>query len=71
MTQSNLIGTFRSTIREHLQKCDSAHTPGVCREIQTPDGYRRIENMIIDLVIVEAISIGSAITAIETELEGA
>jgi len=69
MAQRNLIEQLRREIHLHLQQCDASHTPGVCVAIQTQAGYSRIENLIIDMAIAEGVSIGTAITTIETELE--
>lgn len=69
MNAIQLSGELRRVIYEHLHDCDPAHTPGICSGIQSPKDYRRIESQIIALVAAEGISVGAAITAIETELE--
>lgn len=60
--------SVRSEIKKNLAKCNPAATPKVCEMIQTPEGYLRLENMIIFALIYGQTSIGAAIAQIEMEM---
>ena len=60
--------SVRAEIRKHLSQCSEGGTPKVFALLQTPEGYRKIESMIIFILIYDQITIGAAISNIEAEL---
>ncbi|MCR9171909.1 MAG: hypothetical protein NXI10_05425 [bacterium] len=66
-TSENLEQELRLEIKRHLDKCDSVRLPKVCRLIQTEEGYQKVEQRIISMVIHEQITPSAAIAQIEVE----
>ncbi|MCB9448661.1 MAG: hypothetical protein H6585_09990 [Flavobacteriales bacterium] len=64
---SNKINELKQLIKIELDTCSSRMWPHVCQLKQTPEGYKRIEDMVIRLVAKEAMLVGSAIALIEQE----
>ncbi len=58
----------RVEIKKHLAKCDASATPQICEMLKTPEGYRKIESMIIFMLIYGQTSIGAAIAQLEMEM---
>ena len=73
-TLSGFAGTskieqeLRLEIKRHLDKCKKAILPKVHQYIQRVEGYRTIEDRIIQMIIREQITPSAAIAHIETEL---
>lgn len=65
---SKLEQELRLEIKRHLDKCKVTILPKVSKYISTVEGYRTIEQRIIQMVIREQITPSSAIAHIETEL---
>ena len=62
------LDSLRENIKIELDLCISADTPYVCLNIKTPEGYQKIEDLIIQKILTEQITIGQAIIAVETDL---
>jgi hypothetical protein len=58
----------RVEIKKHLAKCDASATPKICELIKTPEGYRKVESMVIFLLIYGQTGIGAAIAQVEMEM---
>lgn len=64
----SIVQEFRLEVKRHLDKCETDAIPKICRRIQTIQGYRSIETLIITMMLNDQISAGAAISQIETEL---
>ena len=64
---NNLLDRFNETINQELDDCSVIDTPTVCNFISTPEGKKKIVELIQKKVIIEKISIGDAINSIEME----
>ena len=62
------ITALKKLIRLELSECDAEKWPNTCALQSTPEGYARIESLIIRHVAKEGMPIGSAIAFIEQEL---
>jgi len=65
--QNNLLERFNTLINEILDECSVIDTPTVCNFISTPEGKKKIVELIQKKVIREKITIGDAINSIEME----
>ncbi len=65
---SKIEQELRLEIKRHLDKCNHRVLPGVCKAISTTEGYQRIEQRIIQMLIKEQITPSAAIAQIEMEL---
>ena len=61
------ITMMKKLIKIELEKCNSKLWPNVCEMKTTPEGYKRIENMVMDYAANEGMPIGSALALIEQE----
>jgi len=68
MEDKEVQQSVRAEIRKHLSQCTEAGTPKVFALLQTPQGYGKVESMIIFILIYDQITIGAAISNIEAEL---
>ncbi len=68
MEDKEVQQSVRAEIRKHLSQCTEASTPKVFALLQTPEGYRKVESMVIFILIYDQITIGAAISNIEAEL---
>jgi len=59
---------LRLAIQKELRACDGRAYPTICRSIGTPEGYRRIEEMVIRTVINQSLSVAAAVALVESEL---
>jgi hypothetical protein len=59
---------LRIIISEELRKCSPSAYPNFCRMIETREGYRKAEDMIINYALKNQMNIGSAIAQLEMEL---
>ena len=72
--QSSLSGNsdtereLRSEILKQLKKVTKANSPAIWQQIQSPEGYARIENRIIRRVISQRLVPAAVIPQLETEL---
>ena len=62
------IEHLRRLIRLELDRCRGDLWPNVCRLKQSEDGYRRIEDQVINLAKTEGMPVGSAIALLEQDL---
>lgn len=58
---------MKKLIRIELDKCNDGLWPHVCELKTTPQGYQRIESMVMDYAAKEGMPIGSALALIEQE----
>lgn len=63
----NLGKELRLEIKRHLDKCKPESLPKVCEQIKSKEGYQKIEQRIIAMVINDQITPSAAITQIEVE----
>ncbi len=68
MDSKAIIDELETNIRQELDLCDALDTPYVCANIQTPEAYERIEQLIIKKIITARMSIAQAIIAIEIDI---
>lgn len=61
------LAELRRLIKIELEMCDSSNVPTVCQMKNTPEGYKKIEQLIINSVMKTGDSIGEAILRIEKE----
>ena len=59
---------LREAVRHGLDKCDEFLTPSLHERMQSLEGYRQVEQMVIDYVIANDVSVETAISFIEVEL---
>ncbi|MFY0689122.1 MAG: hypothetical protein JXQ90_18275 [Cyclobacteriaceae bacterium] len=67
-TDSGNIILLKKLIKIEMAKCDPDLWPKVCALQSTEEGYQKIESMIIQLAIKEAMPIGSVIALVEQDL---
>lgn len=60
---------LRNAVKVELDKVTKAGCPEFYKMIQTPDGYRRAEDMVINFAIKNQLSIGAAIGQLENEMQ--
>lgn len=65
--KQSLATVFRLEIKRHLDKCNPEILPKVCRLIRTKEGYQKMEQRIIVMVINDQITPSAAIAQIESE----
>lgn len=65
---SDRIEEIRKLINIDLGECNHVLWPKVCEMRSTPEGKKRLEDMIIRLIAEEGMPIGSAIALTEQEL---
>jgi hypothetical protein len=59
---------LRQFIKSELDTCKGVETPYICKAISTNGGYRRIEQLVIGLVMADnQTTVKDAILHIETE----
>lgn len=63
----HLLEKFNQQINVMLDDCSSDFTPVVCNLISKPEGRDKVFELIRKKVIIEKITIGEAINAIEIE----
>jgi len=68
MKNKALIEELKKAIREEIGECDPVVWGKLCELRATPQGYEKIEEMVIRLVAKEGMPIGSALALIEQEL---
>lgn len=62
------INQLRQIVRNKLAECDKHITPALHERMQSLEGYRQVEQMVIDYVIANDVSVETAISFIEVEL---
>jgi hypothetical protein len=67
MNTNDIETRLRQSIQREMMRCDPAITPALCRRTKTLDGYRAVEQAIIDLVISQHITPSAAIGLLESE----
>lgn len=63
----HLLEKFNQQVNLMLDECNPDFTPVVCNLISTPEGRDKVFELIRKKVIIEKITIGEAINAIEIE----
>ena len=63
----HLLEKFNQQVNLMLDECNTDFTPVVCNLISTPEGRDKVFELIRKKVIIEKITIGEAINAIEIE----
>jgi len=69
MNPKEQVTLLRSRVKEELDNCNSRLWPTLCKLKGSPEGYEKIERMVIEYVAKEAMPIGSAIALIEQEMQ--
>ncbi len=59
------INKLKKLISLELKHCSAGNTPYVCNEKSTPEGYQKIEQLIINLIDNNGLTISQAIIEIE------
>ena len=62
---NQVILELKKQIASELEYCNPNDTPWLCAQISDKEGYDKIEQLIIELVCGEAMSISSSIVQIE------
>jgi len=60
-----VLKELKENIANQLDFCESTQTPAVCRMIASPEGYKKLEDMIIDHVADGGLTISKAIITVE------
>ena len=66
---SEVENALRTEVKKQLSTCSHEVTPVLCKMIQSTEGYRKAEEMIIRYALQNQVSIGAAIAQLEVELE--
>lgn len=66
--QKDAVTQLRLLIREQLAKCNTITTPNICRRITTRDGYKEVEDLVLNYAAHNHMSVQSAISHLEGEL---
>lgn len=61
------LAELRRLIKIELDMCDGSNVPTVCQMKDTPEGYAKIEQLIIASVMKGGDTIGEAILRVEKE----
>lgn len=64
----NRTNELRQIVRNELTNCNEFITPNLYERLQTLEGYRDVEQMVIDYLSANDVSVATAISFIETEL---
>ncbi|MBL6445691.1 hypothetical protein JMN32_05185 [Fulvivirga sp. 29W222] len=65
---NNQVMQLRSMIRVALQHCDRSVTPNFCQMLSSPESYKKAESMVLNYAIKNEVSIGAAISQLESEM---
>lgn len=65
----NQNSQLRILVREALKELTQKGTPNLFTMIQTVDGYRKVEDMVINYALKNQISIFAAIPLLDNEFE--
>tara|TARA_R110000765_G_scaffold337094_1_gene427428 strand:- start:179 stop:442 length:264 start_codon:yes stop_codon:yes gene_type:complete len=63
-----LFKDMKSVIAAYLKECDAKTTPFVCEMQSTKEGYDEIEQFVLNLMVVDNYTVGSAIMVKERQL---
>ena len=58
---------LRQAIQRELMRCDAHVTPAVCSRTKTLDGYRDVEDTIINMVIKQGLMPSACIAQLESD----
>ena len=58
---------LRQSIQRELMRCDPTVTPAVCSRTRTLDGYRQVEDTIINMVIKQGLMPSACVAQLESE----
>ena len=64
----DLTQQLRLIIRDELSKCNEVVTPNICKRITTREGYKEVEDLVINYAIHNNMSVQSAISQLDMEL---
>jgi hypothetical protein len=65
MSQANEL---RLLVRDALKECNPQVTPNFCRMLETQEGYKKAEDLVINYSIRNQISVSAAIAQLESTL---
>lgn len=60
--------TLEALLKEELRHCAQNRWPMVCRMKETPQGYLHIKSYVLQMASEEAMSIGTSLALLESEL---
>lgn len=63
------IDELRMLVRDALKECNPSATPNMYELIQTVDGYKKAEDMVINYAIKNQVSVSAAVSLLEAEYE--
>ncbi|WPP49657.1 hypothetical protein [Catalinimonas niigatensis] len=66
--RENSIIKLRENVRDLLVSIDPENYPGISTVLNRPDGYRQMENMLLNYSATNQISLSAAINQLEMEL---
>lgn len=64
----NVVQQLRGLINDELQKITNVSYPNIYKRIQSKEGYKQVEDSIINMVISNNITPSACIAQLESEL---
>ena len=58
---------LRSAIQRELMRCDPDVTPNLCQRLRTLDGYRAVEDTIINMAISQGLMPSACVALLDSE----